>query len=82
MVKAEVEAGKTLTPSLFDLRYVKRFLVETAFHTNQRIGQRLASLLSDLYADNGTLFVPQDVADTISVSFQQRLTVAGTLGAV
>ena len=29
-----------LNPNLFDLRYVKRFLVETAHHTNARIGQR------------------------------------------
>lgn len=82
MVKAEVESGKTLSPSRFDLRYVKRFLVETAVHTNQRIGQRLASLLSELHADNPTLFIPQTLADAISVSFQQPLIVAGALGAL
>lgn len=82
MVKAEVESGKTLSPSRFDLRYVKRFLVETAVHTNQRIGQRLAALLSELHADNPTLFVPQTLADAISVSFQQPLIVAGALGAL
>lgn len=80
MVKAEVESGKTLSPTLRDLRYVKRFLFETADHTNNRIGKRLAILLSELHMDNPMLFVPQDVADSVSVCFQQPLTVAGAVG--
>jgi hypothetical protein len=80
MVKAEVKSGDTLDPNLFDLRYVKRFLVETADHTNNRIGQRLAQLLTERHQDDSTLFVPQELADSISGSFQQSLTIDGFAG--
>ena len=80
MVKAEVNSGDALNPDLFDLRYVKRFLVETADHTNNRIGQRLAELLTEWQQDDSTLFVPQELANSISNSFQQSLTIDGCAG--
>jgi hypothetical protein len=82
MVKTEVKAGNTLNPDLSDLRYVKRFLVETADHTNIRIGQRLANLLTERHQDDPTLFVPQELADSISRSFQQSLTINGFTGSL
>ncbi len=63
MVKTRVTSGNTLDPQLSDLRYVKRFLVETADHTNNRIGQRLAVLLTERYQDDPTLFIPQEQAE-------------------
>ena len=80
MVRAKVNSGDTLNPDLFDLRYVKRFLVEIADHTNNRIGQRLAELLTERHQDDSTLFVPQELAASISSSFQQSLTIDGCTG--
>ncbi len=82
MVKTEVQSGNTLDPNLFDLRYVKRFLIETADHTNDRIGQRLADLLTERHQDDSTLFVPQELADSISGRFQQSLSINGFAGVV
>jgi hypothetical protein len=80
LVKAEVKSGNTINPSLSDLRYVKRFLVETAKHTNDRIGRRLAGLLTERHQDDATLFDPQQWSDRISLSFQQALTIDGVSG--
>jgi hypothetical protein len=80
MVKANVKSGDTLDPDLSDLRYVKRFLVETADHTNNRVGQRLAALLTERHLDDPTLFVPQELANSISSRFQQSLTINGFAG--
>ena len=80
LVRAEVIPGNTLNPSLSDLRYVKRFLVETAKHTNDRIGRRLAELLTERHQNDATLFDPQEWADRISLSFQQTLTINGVSG--
>lgn len=80
MVREQVDSGELINPDLRDLRYVKRFLVETADHTNNRVGTRLAALLSELHADDPHLFDPQEKADAVSVSFQHSLTVAGAVG--
>jgi hypothetical protein len=80
MVKSKVQPGDTLNPTLADLRYVKRLLVETANHTNNRIGRRLAELLTERYQDDLTLFDSQKLADAISESFQQSLTIDGVVG--
>src|ERR1700687_4505058 len=58
------------------------FLVETADHTNNRIGQRLAVLLTERHQDDSTLFVQQEMADSISRSFQQSLTIDGFVGTI
>ena len=82
MVKKKIDAGQSFNPDIFDLRYVKRFLMETANHTNDRVGVRLALLLTELHADDHSLFDPQATADSISASFQKALTVAGAPGVV
>jgi len=71
-----------LNPNLFDLRSVKRFLVETAHHTNARIGQCLAVLPTELYQDDPKLFDPQQLANSIAGSFQQSLNIDGRAGIV
>lgn len=80
MVKSRVRSGEFLNPSRQDLRYVKRFLVETANHTNHRIAARMAALLTERYRDDPTLFAPQEQADSLSRSFQRPLTVSGVQG--
>lgn len=80
MVKSRVQPDNMLNPTLSDLRYVKRFLVETANHTNNRIGHRLAELLTERHQDDATSFVAQEMADSISGSFLQPLTIDGVTG--
>ncbi|QDV85805.1 hypothetical protein [Planctomycetes bacterium TBK1r] len=80
MVKQQVAPGESINPSNHDLRYVERFLVETADRTNVRIAERLAELLTELHTDNPSLFTPQDKADSVSSGFQQSLIIAGAVG--
>src|SRR5207249_4993708 len=42
LINGPVMADRRLSPSTEDLRFVKRFLSETATHTNERVGTRLA----------------------------------------
>lgn len=80
--KGTVEAEKVLRPTLSDLRYVKRFLLDAATNTNTRVGNRLAALLTEIHTDNNTLFTPQEGADRVSKRFGNSLTVAGAAGVV
>jgi hypothetical protein len=80
MVKAEVKSNETLDPTLLDLRYVKRFLSETAEHTNERIARRLADMLTERHQDDRTLFDPQEMALSIANSFEVWLKIAGCHG--
>ena len=80
--KEAVAAPVILSPTRDDLRYLKRFLDETADSCNQRVGQRLAALLSTLHAQAPILFVPQEMADRVSRAFGFPLTVAGAVGVV
>jgi hypothetical protein len=80
--KAEVEPDKILQPNHADLRYVKRFLLEAAINTNARVGDRLASLLTEIYTSNSRLFAPEEIANRVSSRFGYSLTVAGVAGTV
>lgn len=80
LAKTSIEGGNELCPTLHDLRYVKEFLVETARHTNNRIATRLAELLTELHAEDGSLFVAQEMANQISQKFQQPVVVGGATG--
>lgn len=75
-----VESPRVLSPSREDIRYLKRFLDETAQICNQRIGERLSELLTSLHAGDPTLVVPQDKADEVMRTFGLPLTVAGATG--
>ena len=80
LVRSEVESGCMICPNLHDLRYVKQFLDETAKNTNDRIADRLAILLTELQADDPSLFDPQEIANEVSSKFQKVLQVAGQTG--
>ncbi|TWT51430.1 hypothetical protein Pla22_42080 [Rubripirellula amarantea] len=80
MVKEQVDAGVSINPDLRDLRYVKRFLVETADLTNRRVGLRLAALLTERHTEDSQLFTPQTIADAVSANFQMSLSVGGAAG--
>src|SRR5207245_1035182 len=75
--KEAVASPRVLSPTRDNIRYLKRFLDETAESCNQRIGQRLADLLTTLAAGDPTLFVPQERADALTATFGLPLTVAG-----
>ena len=49
---------------------------------NDRVGVRLAEVLTALHADDPTLFAPQATADELSATFTIPLTVAGVIGTV
>lgn len=77
LVRGPVESPRLLNPTRDDLRYVKRFLDETAQKANERVGLRLAELLTLLHAENPTLFLPQEKAADLKGQFDLPLTVAG-----
>ena len=78
--RENVQAKEVLSPTKDDLRYLKRFLDETAAECNKQIGDRLAELLTTLHQDNPSLFAPRDIADQISRVFGFALTVDGVVG--
>jgi hypothetical protein len=82
LVGGPVQADRKLAPLTEDLRYVKRFLSETATHTNQRIGTRLAALLGQYHAADTGLFDAQATANEVSQRFAFSVTVDGCVGVV
>jgi hypothetical protein len=77
LVQEPVPSPKVLVPNRDDVFYVKRFLDETAKRANDRVGQRLAELLTTLGAANPTLIKPQQTADSLGKLFGIKLTVLG-----
>jgi hypothetical protein len=82
LVQAKVPVECRLAPTLEDLRYVKRFLVETATHTNERIGQRLVELLTSFHGADADLFDAKEVANKVSRQFALPLSVGTEVGTV
>lgn len=82
LVKGNVVADRLLSPEENDLRYVKRFLFETAEVVNTKVGDRLAALLTEIHRGDPTLFDARQAADSISNGFGYSLTVDGAVGAV
>jgi hypothetical protein len=80
LAKEAVASPRLLAPTWDDLRFLKRFLDETAKSCNQRVGQRLAELLTTLHAGDPTLFSPQATADALTQTFGFSLTVAEAAG--
>jgi hypothetical protein len=80
--KEQVSAPNVLAPTRSDLNYLKRFLDETAELCNQRIGDRLAELLTMLHTQSPFLFTPQEIADRVAAIFRRPLQVAGATGVV
>lgn len=82
LAKEPVEGARLLVPTRNDLRYLKRFLDETAEVCNRRIGERLGELLTAIRASTPTLFEPQTMADRLASIFRLPLQVAGASGVV
>jgi hypothetical protein len=82
LIRGNVPANCRLAPTTDDLRYIKRFLSETADNTNRRIGLRMAELLTQFHTEDLTLFIAQDKANEISRQFAMALTVDGQVGTV
>lgn len=80
LVKQNVDAPRLLSPTEQDVRSAKRFLDDTATWVNERVGKRLAELLTKIRADNALAFVPQERADLVTNQFSIVLTVAGAVG--
>ena len=80
LVKGPVEADRRLAPTTEDIRYVKRFLSETAAEVNQRIGTRLAELLEGFQVADPALFDPQSKANEVSQRFAFAVTIHAQVG--
>ncbi|MBN9169845.1 MAG: hypothetical protein J0J11_08000 [Microbacterium sp.] len=80
LVREEVASPRFLVPTREDIRHLKRFLDETADVCNDRLGKRLADLLTGLHASDPTLFDAKEVADRVTTTFGFVLTVAGVAG--
>jgi len=80
LTKNPVSSPRVLTATRDDVRYVKRFLDETAQACNNRVGNRLAQLLTSLHSSAPTLFDARELADRISRVFGVALTIDGEIG--
>jgi hypothetical protein len=80
LVGGPVAADRRLFPSMDDLRYVKRFLSETAARTNQRVGTRLAEILTAFHAADPTLFDGRAKANDVSQRLAFSVTINGHVG--
>jgi hypothetical protein len=80
--KENVAAPRILCPTRSDLNYLKRFMDETAKRCNQRIGDRLAELLTTIQASTPALFDAQQMANRIASAFRLALQVAGLPGMI
>jgi hypothetical protein len=80
--KEPVTGDRILAPTRNDLRYLKRFLDETAEVCNRRIGERLGELLTAIYAPTAAPLTPQGTADKLASTFRLPLQVAGATGVV
>jgi hypothetical protein len=80
LVRAAVPQMQVTAPTRDDIRYLKRFLDETAERSNRRTGERLAELLTAIHATDPGLFALQAMADAVTRTFGFVLTVAGAAG--
>lgn len=77
MCQRAVSAPRVLTPSNGDVWYAKLFLDETARWANDRVADRLATVLTERHADDATLFEPSEKATGLARLFRKTMTVAG-----
>jgi hypothetical protein len=82
LAKEKVDAPQILMPTRSDLTYLKQFIDETAILCNERIGVRLAELLTTIHGDSPNLFSAQETADRVASIFQKPLQISGILGIV
>jgi hypothetical protein len=80
LIGGPVHPDCQLSPTTDDLRYVKRFLSETATDVNQLVGARLALLLGNFHVADPSLYDAQAKVDEISQRFALPLTIGGHIG--
>jgi hypothetical protein len=80
VVERRVPHRIRLSPTDSDVNYVDRFLLQTAQSLNQRVGTRVAEILTKVHDLDTSTFDPQEVADKISRRFATSVEVAGVLG--
>jgi hypothetical protein len=80
LVRTAVPQMQMIAPTRDDIRYLKRFLDETAERSNRHIGERLAELLTAIHATDPGLFAPQATADAVTRTFGFVVTIAGAAG--
>jgi hypothetical protein len=76
LARRAVETGRVLVPAEPDLRFVKRFLTEAANDINCRVGNQLATLLTEVHNESATLIEPQTKANDLASIFQMSIAVA------
>jgi hypothetical protein len=82
LARKKLPSPRILLPTSDDLRFLKAYLDNQVKDINKRAGERLAAILTVLYASDPTLFAPQEEADAISRKFGSSLTVVGAVGIV
>ena len=82
LAREPVAAPRLLAPTRSDIRYLRRFLDETAVVCNARVCGRLAELLTSIHARSPGVFVPQEMADRLGATFRIAARVAGATGVV
>jgi hypothetical protein len=82
LAKTQVDAPRMLVPSKSNLLWLKMFLDETTEDCNQRIGQRLAALLTTIRAATPPLIQPQPMANRLASIFRSPLQVDTVTGVV
>jgi len=80
LVRANVDPNRIVNPTQHDIIFVKRFLFETAQAANQRIGDRLAHVLTKIHEDNPTLFAAVERANDISRQLGYSVTIDRSVG--
>lgn len=78
--RASLDGHKILQLTNGDVWYVKLFLDDLASWANAKIARRLAEVLTEIHADDNTLFASSDVADVLAQLFRENVVVAGALG--
>ncbi len=82
LAQEEVVGPRLLVLTRDDIRYLKRFLDETATLCNLRIVTRLAELMSTIYTQSPALLNSQECATRLASVFRLPVTVAGAVGVV
>lgn len=77
LTRAQVAAPRVLSPSKSDVLYVKSFLDETANWVDGEVEKRLIVVLTALYQQNQSLFLPQTKADELAKQFRRSITICG-----
>lgn len=78
--RGAVAAPRVLRLTSPDVWYAKNFLDDLAEWSNRRVAERLAEVLTGRYAEDSTLFAPQERADHLSKLFQVAVSVGGAQG--